>query len=392
MPKPAPPRQKNLIQAAIEKWLEGLPAGVLSESDDAFSHDDLLAASPKRYTVYEPMVLLATGSFGGSAWTSTLSRCPPDYRSLLWDMILQGLGRGSKTPLTHLAINEGIPLQKDGEELENILRSPSGLHLLYGDFGPEGTRQDGPSMQDFDEAFWVSTKQNGIYQTWAPRWTMFSRGNVKEKARLLEFEPPQPRRHTEAAHCWAADLYAGIGYFVFCYASLGFKVVCWEINPWSVEGLRRGAEINRWSVKVIGGQDLQRSVDELMAGGEQITVFLEDNNEALGRIQQMWSIGIAQDIRHVNCGFLPTSEPTWEQAWAMTSKGSKASLHLHENVGVEEVESRRGSIQRKFEEWSLAEGAGRRPSVEHVELVKTFAPGVWHCVFDVGITRSNDTG
>ena len=23
--------------------------------------------------------------------------------------------------------------------------------------------------------------------------------------------------------------------------------------------------------------------------------------------------------------------------------------------------------------------------VEHVELVKTFAPGVWHCVFDVHI-------
>ena len=38
------------------------------------------------------------------------------------------------------------------------------------------------------------------------------------------------------------DLYAGIGYFAFSYAKAGVgKVLCWEINPWSVDGLRRGA-------------------------------------------------------------------------------------------------------------------------------------------------------
>jgi tRNA wybutosine-synthesizing protein 2 len=161
------------------------------------------------------------------------------------------------------------------EEEENVLRSPAGLRMLFGDWGGDG--DDGGGLGG-GGALWVATRQNGIAQVWAPRWTMFSRGNVKEKGRLLAFHddggqqdaPPlgedgveaQRRRRRRAAvaaalppqtrgEAWAVDLYAGIGYFAFSYARLGMRVLCWELNAWSVEGLRRGARANGWGVRVV---------------------------------------------------------------------------------------------------------------------------------------------
>jgi tRNA wybutosine-synthesizing protein 2 len=127
-------------------------------------------------------------------------------------------------------------------------------------------------------------------------------------------------------------------------------------------------------------------VDQVLAGGEKIIVFLESNEKALERIGEIQETGLARNIEHVNCGFLPTSEPVWKSAWEVTKFAPDAWLHLHENVGVEDIESRRGSIQGAFETWAVSGADSRTPKVEHVEQVKTFAPGVWHCVFDVRIT------
>lgn len=376
------PKKLNPIHAAIRNWFDTNP---LSGSHDSQTwKDSLLEHAPKRFTIYEPMALLPTGSFANLPWTTTLPEVGEVARDRLWSMILRELSHQAKGDLTHLAVNEGIPLHKEGAEHENVLRSPSGLRILLGDFGPAQSSTDGCGEdEDFDKTLWVSTKQNGIYQTWAPRWTMFSRGNIKEKARLLGFKLGATDGHHDA---WAVDLYAGIGYFVFSYATLGMRVLCWEINPWSVEGLRRGAVANGWTVRVVRGSDLQLPEEELLAGGEQIVVFLEGNEEALRRVRSLQASGLAENIKHVNCGFLPTSESTWKACWEMTVSSSEAWLHLHENVGVNDTETRRQSVQNMYEEW--AKGSERKARAEHVELVKTFAPSVWHCVFDVHITRS----
>ncbi|CAM1509956.1 Fc.00g002910.m01.CDS01 [Cosmosporella sp. VM-42] len=377
MPKPR--TKPNPIQAAVQKWIAATsPQG----SDDEAWRDILLTSAPKRFTIYEPMALLPSGSFTSLPWITVLRDADLESSNLLWSFILSEISKQGKGSLTHLAINEGIPLRRDGVEEENVFRSPSGLRILHGDFGPPQVPTEGPLEEDFDSALWVSTKQNGIFQTWAPRWTMFSRGNIKEKARLLDL-----RGISKGS--FAVDLYAGIGYFVFSYASLGMRVLCWEINPWSVEGLRRGAKANNWSVKVVQGRELDLPTEEVLAGGEQIVVFLESNEETLRRLQALQSSGTARDIQHVNCGFLPTSEPIWRSAWEMSSPSPEVWLHLHENVGVNDTETRRLEIQRMFGTWAAA---GRRvPNVEHIELVKTFAPGVWHCVFDVHITRFKGT-
>ncbi|KAK3489672.1 S-adenosyl-L-methionine-dependent methyltransferase [Neurospora crassa] len=429
---PKPPKQKkeNPITAAVNSWLQdhtqsiSLPT-LLSTLDSIQDEGQpkalLLDKAPKRWVIYEPMVLLPSGSFTTTPWPQLLDSLSSNVKSSLWTRILSNITRdgASKVELSRLAVNEGIPLHiadgaaeknaREEEEEENLLRSPSGLKLLHGDFGPALSPSPAalaPTPQDFEQAFWVSTKQNGITQIWAPRYTMFSRGNVKEKARLLDFHRHRGRAPTVLKGKYALDLYAGIGYFVFSYAKLGMRVLCWEINPWSVEGLRRGAVANKWSVKVFQGEEdlTKKTTAELLqeadAEGVQIVVFLEGNESAGRRVRELREQKRELDVVHVNGGFLPTSEKSWRDSWqAVVGKGvGDGWLHLHENVHVKDIESRRGEIQKLMTRWNeeLDDSDGTttetKAVVEHVELVKTFAPDVWHCVFDVYIKRCCDTG
>ncbi|KAI2642369.1 S-adenosyl-L-methionine-dependent methyltransferase [Xylaria nigripes] len=385
--KPKTPRERqNPIETAIKTWHEALPPHIQQNHDLS----SLLASAPKRWTVYGPLVLLPTGSFTSPAWRALLEPEPPatsaDETPIndLWSRILSQIP--AQKP-THLAVNEGIPLHSSHEE-ENILRSPSGLRMLHGDFGPATTTT---SAEDFARAFWVSTKQNGITQVWAPRWTMFSRGNVAEKTRVLRFDDV-------GTATVAVDLYAGIGYFALCYAALGCRVLCWELNPWSVEGLRRGAGMNGWEVRVVVpdaeggvGDDVLRSV---LGGRERLVVFLEDNRHAAERMRRLDELSgegglCLRDVGHVNCGLLPSCRDAWETAWEIVARTSRGWVHLHENVGVADIEARRVEIEKWFAQ--RVDGKAR-VCVEHVELVKTFAPGVWHCVFDLCVRRDADAG
>ncbi|KAI1129846.1 S-adenosyl-L-methionine-dependent methyltransferase [Nemania abortiva] len=470
--KRLPRRKLNPIEAAISAWFEQHAVQLKNQHDVG----DLIAQAPKRWTAYGPLVLLPAGSFTSPAWREVLD-LPSDLAqsagstgndkggaenqnlsgpSLLWRTILTEISGASKAKLTHLAINEGIPLHsKDSEseskvgagigDSENILRSPSGLRMLHGDFGP--SEISAPTEADFTRAFWVSTKQNGITQIWAPRWTMFSRGNIKEKARLLAFHDntntkdqngsrdhdsnPLSHRHitaTERAGAVAVDLYAGIGYFAFCYAALGFRVLCWELNPWSVEGLRRGAAANGWGVRVVvppepgpehgaadEGEDRKEGemFKDILTGNETIVVFLEDNTRAANRIRKLDELareheerieesrnehgdekadrGLRmRDVMHVNLGLLPSSRGSWATAWDIASQASQAWFHVHENVGVADIEAKKEEIREWFVEQMVEDRVQTDLRVEHVEMVKTFAPGVWHCVFDLYVRRQMD--
>ncbi|KAK1761086.1 S-adenosyl-L-methionine-dependent methyltransferase [Echria macrotheca] len=376
MPKPSR-KPENPISVAVSSWLTTLP-----ESDQKLNTQELVSLAPKRWVVYPPMLLLPSGSFTSGPWPSLLASLPSEHTARLWTALLAAVSTKTVV-LTHLAVNEGIPLHLQPPEpeaitaeKENILRSPSSLRLLHGDFGPSVAENPVPSQADLDAALWVSTRQNGLTQVWAPRWTMFSRGNVKEKARLLEQFPPSPSDKSK----WAVDLYAGIGYFVFSYARLGLRVLCWELNPWSVEGLVRGARANGFSVRVV--TDLLSSPNGFAEWDEQIIVFLQDNAHAAPTVQSVRAAGVKLEVVHVNCGFLPSSSGSWRAAWEIQrGSGHDGWLHLHENVGVADIERRRGEIQGLVDRW--CDGPTGEARVEHVERVKTFAPGVWHCVFDV---------
>jgi len=246
---------------------------------------------------------------------------------------------------------------------------------------------------------------------------MFSRGNVKEKTRLLQFPPvcrlpPPPAALTAAAGAgisfavaedvsvWAVDLYSGIGYFAFCYAKLGMRVLCWELNPWSVEALRRGATQNKWSVDVFHDPTTRGvSSAEIMKSEARIVVMAEDNGFARARTEDMKRGGAwLRHVRHVNCGLLPSSRLTWDCALSLTRTAAamveqddqqqqESWLHLHENVGELDIESRKDEIQTLLACHPEEKGLDRRISVERIEKVKTYAPGVWHCVFDVLVSK-----
>jgi tRNA wybutosine-synthesizing protein 2 len=401
------------VEAAVLAWINEHVTDPERFTYDGHLFEKLVAEAPKRWIVYEPMVLLPSGSFSSSLWQTAILRTDSEHVNSLWRKILEQIAQrtGSAGKLTHLAVNEAIPRAVTGSQASfagdevNRLRSPVDLKFLYGDFGPrEIMDADGVANQyDFSRAFWTSTKQNGIAQTWAPRWTMFSRGNIKEKARLLAFHERQgaagvsetiklrrQQHRSQISGKWAVDLYAGIGYFVFSYVRMGLRVLGWELNPWSIEGLRRGALANGWSVAVFQQSDDNAAVIEVLKQGAQIIVFQEDNLHAEARVRQMWASGVTLDIMHINCGLLPSSKDIWTAALTITN-GHDAWLHLHENVAVEDIEHRRREIFNSLQS-DLSTSIGnmdRGLDIEHVEKVKTFAPGVWHCVFDVYSTSNS---
>lgn len=400
--RPPKPKPVNAIESSIRSWFQDLPVEFVKNINSTV--EDLVATAPRRWVVYLPMVLLPSGSFSEDWWDKTGLKLEATdiahYKEDLWRRILDDVSkREGKGSLTHLAINAGIPLNDEGGEEENIIRTPSGLIMLYGDFGPALHPEYRPTEEDFRAAFWVSTKQNGIVQVWAPRYTMFSRGNIKEKARLIEFHDSsistkatagatpggrelaskRKRGREELSKKVAVDLYAGIGYFVFSYVKAGMKkVIGWELNPWSVEGLRRGAEANGWGVKVVKEVE---DFGDLWENDYKIIIFLEDNKMAEQRLKN----ADLSDIMHVNCGLLPRSDGCWKMAFQLVQ--GEGWLHLHENIGANDVKQRRTEVEKLFQRWTKEGSDDHNAEVEHVEYVKTFAPDVWHCVLDLYINN-----
>jgi tRNA wybutosine-synthesizing protein 2 len=404
-------RQGPFIKG-LERALGELPKELLESL--ALSTRLLVDSFPTTYSIYKPMLLLPPNAFSSASWTKLLATYPADSEALriVWNIL------GQATGTTHVAINAGIPLSTasvsaqrlgpdSNSENENILRSPINLTPIYGDFGPPAmpARQRSPTREDFDSALWVSTTQNGIHQVWAPLYTMFSRGNIREKTRLLKL-PSVRSSISETEHgCTAVDLYAGIGYFAFSYRSAGIKkTLCWELNPWSIEGLRRGAERNGWTTQIVSV--IPQTNEEWIGFVENqlqdtdFLIFQQSNEEALPAISQLaWNTAsLIPPIRHVNCGFLPSSRLSWKTAVRALDSELGGWIHAHENVGSSDIEGRKKEVmeemQQYLDEWEAEKGCcggyRRRVNCTHVEKVKTYAPGVEHVVFDVWVEGTRD--
>lgn len=367
--KPSP---DEIMMQAVRAWAEDVTPELLGKF--GVSLDDLLASSPKVHAQYSPMLLLAKSAFISDCWRNVVRN------SSSW--VMQDLHKqiALRFQVTHVAKLGRIPVDNDSKgpllASQNFLRSPHLLQPLHGYFGEYLPHPE--SSTALPRTLWVSTKQNGIHQCWAPLYSMFSRGNVAEKHRLLRSLLSE-RDSIDPAQSAAIDLYAGIGYFAFSYAKAGFrKVLCWDINPWSVEGLRRGAKMNRWSVISIpkGSSVSEKTIS---SGSEKLVVFEEDNAHAAGRIQ---SLGDSlPPIRHVNCGLLPTSEPTWTSALEILDAHLGGWIHVHENIADKERASRVNEVQKIFRQ----QAAPRQAHCEHIQAVKSYASGITHCVLEIYI-------
>ncbi|KXT09507.1 hypothetical protein AC579_7188 [Pseudocercospora musae] len=337
----------------------------------------------KSYTLYGCMLLLPPTAFVGPEWKALHSHLNDDIHKPLYLHICKHL------KVTHIALNKPIPLNNSAAESgdENILRSPTNFTPLHGDFGPTACNQP-PSQFDLEAAFWVTAKQNGIFQIWAPRWTMFSRGNISEKARLLTLpsvlQAVEQGRETRKG-CAAVDLYAGIGYFAFSYVKAGVQtVLCWDLNPWSCEGLRRGARKNKWATESFtGGEEaLLKSEVEV-----EFLVFNETNEFAPGRIERLRNI--LPPIRHVNCGMLPSSRASLQLAAKVLDPEMGGWVHWHENFLVEEIEKKAEETRKELEGVLKEMECGVDVELEYVNRLKNYSPGVMHCVLDIAVLPKN---
>lgn len=383
-----------VMESAVEEWY--LKAGVKGSLSGQVDLESLMAEVPKTYSIYGSLLLLPQRAFQSSLWQQLLR----DIDSNLYIMLFEIVSRRFK--VSHIAINAPIPLRHHDEHIQfeesdlNIVRTPTNLTPLFGDFGPICSAAS-PAIDDFSAAFWTRTKQNGITQVWAPRYTMFSRGNIAEKARVLGSSSVKTAvSQSSETGCCAVDLYAGIGYFAFSYVAANVKrVLCWDLNPWSIEGLRRGAVANKWGIQVFSGENIPADGEGVTTDDKsRFVAFVEGNDMALGRIEAMRSE--LPPIRHVNCGLLPTSKGSYATAAAALDPTLGGWVHVHENFAVAEIDDKAKEVRQDFIELlknlDVKRGIGneteRRVEVEHIQRVKSYAPGIFHCVVDIFVSET----
>lgn len=345
------------IELAVSKYLKGLD---ISQDKSQI----LLSKIPKKYTLYPPLLLINNqDTFESKEWNQHFETysCKEFYEQLLAQF----------PKITHIAINKPI-IEQD------VMRRPFNISPLFGDFGPEPDSQmfDHPTVEDFENAFWCTVVQNGIFQTWAPRYTMFSRGNIKEKARILGFK--------EVKGTDVVDMYAGIGYFTLSYLKLGARVFCFEINPWSIQGLIRGVEKNGFTYKVVSKEE-EIEWDESV----QCWIFNESNEFAIERLKQTKKTSF--ELSHVNMGLLPSSRQSWSTTLTIIDSYSSTptNIHIHENESIGNLPTFLDTIASELPSLELVGGSSNRLKVTplHLEKIKTFAPGVWHICADFHITK-----
>lgn len=318
---------------------------------------------PKKWSVYPPMILFSSNTFENSIWEK--------YSEFFPFLVSEMFKNSGPATITHLAVNKPI-IESD------VMRRPFNLVPVHGEFGPSTTDQlfEDPSASDFAEAFWCSAVQNSITQIWAPKYTMFSRGNIKEKKRVLDTFPITKGDVV-------IDMYSGIGYFTFSYLKKGAIVFCWELNKWSIEGLQRGMAANKFKFKVVTKDEVFSANEYNRCLGEGITAFIfnESNECSTERFEQLNICELP--IRHINLGLLPSSKDSWSISSGLIQKYSTCNdsyIHVHENVSIHDFENFTKETLEYFKESGPTEFV-------HLEKVKTFAPDIWHIVVDYKHTR-----
>eukprot|EP00040_Diaphanoeca_grandis_P028073 m.161211 g.161211 ORF g.161211 m.161211 type:complete len:456 (+) comp31219_c0_seq2:252-1619(+) len=210
---------------------------------------------------------------------------------------------------------------------------------------------------------WVTHIDNGIKYTYDVSKCMFSAGNISEKLRVASFN---------CENEVVVDLYAGIGYFTLPYlVKTGVKYLhACEWNPHAVIALKKNLANN--------------SVDD------RCTVY-EGDNAALA------PKNIAD---RVNLGLIPSSELGWPVGCKALRSDKAGWLHIHDNVTVAVDDSdvkdmsamhasfaqRASHISRELTKiLSHTEPHNHCKWVvecKHIEKVKSYAPKIYHVVFD----------
>ncbi|KAG9690131.1 hypothetical protein KCU95_g13950, partial [Aureobasidium melanogenum] len=332
-------------------------------------------------------------------WSNLLSNLEPDEIESIYlagcDQRLSHPFQTTEPPSTpqrHDSGVAGVSPEKDDTKLAQRSNdvSPPHEHSIV------VCKQEQPTQDDFDNATWVSTKQNGVTHYWAPRHTASPHSNASHSARMLYMSSLKTSTITKSTRkgCTAVDLSAGSGAIALNYAAAGVqKVLCWDANPWSIEGLRRGAIKNRWHVQVYHGDRIQSKTVKI-SSKTRVMAFVEDGEKASSRILGLRNY--LPPVRHVNCGLVPTSRNLHAVAAAVLDPKLGGWIHVHETYRVEEVvygaNKTRAELEAIVETLDRERGyltdvkeIPRRPVVQHIQRIGSDAPGVLYCIVDIHI-------
>ena len=170
-------------------------------------------------------------------------------------------------------------------------------------------------------------------------------------------------------------------------------VLCWDLNPWSTEGLRRGACANKWQTythglgsPVQGDISISKSNMAMQKTDAKILIFNESNEHASRRVHHLREH--IPPIRHVNCGLLPTSRGSWRTAIEVLDPDCDGWIHVHENFALAEIEQKAEEVRAEMQTLCIECGYPgpekfRKVSVVDINRLKSYAPGVIHCVVDM---------
>ena len=185
-------------------------------------------------------------------------------------------------------------------------------------------------------------KENGIRYKLDPQKIMFSSGNMDERIRMATISNEKET---------IVDLFAGIGYFTLPLAvhSKPRKIFACEINPIAYDYLCENIVLNNVS-----------NIVEPLKG---------DNKEVAPK-------NIADRVIMGHFGetnkFLPTA--------FNCLKDCKGFIHYHDKLPEKQVPDKPLKLVKE-----IAEKYNRTAKLQKYKQVKSYAPGISHYVFDIGI-------
>jgi tRNA wybutosine-synthesizing protein 2 len=173
---------------------------------------------------------------------------------------------------------------------------------------------------------------------------MWSQGNKEERLRLTKLAKPKET---------VVDMFAGIGYFSIFVAKYCSpeKIYAIDINPKAVEYLRKNVWLN----------GVESRIEVLQGDCRKFAVLLEETAD------------------RVIMGYLFKTEDFLP--YALKISKNNAYIHLHRTARVGEVEK----LEKKIV--NIGRKKGFKIKVLRMKKVKSYAPKVFHVVFDLRVKR-----
>ena len=171
---------------------------------------------------------------------------------------------------------------------------------------------------------------------------MWSKGNKGEKLRLLKLATPREV---------VLDMFAGIGYFSIPLAKhKKAEVHAIDINPTALKFLKRNIFLNGIA--------------------DRVKIYKGDSKEIVAKLN------VAPD--RILMGYFPAYD-FFESALKISKKGTV--IHFHDKATENDVPERLDKLKE------IAAKNGKFLDVLDIQQVKSYAPHVWHYVYDLEVVQ-----